>query len=471
MIDTPNIAFSELAVPKIVPPLDSSFRPLVLANRAFRQEVRKSGGGQPLVLGLERIDGSLTRYETSILSDEHPQAELNLAYVERLVKTLLWQKGGWRLTIGGPVDLARQIADIYSPQGRRAFDWEFMGKTVFERPFEIMITSPDLVPQENEVSMPLGRHLDGCRIGFDLGASDRKVAAVVDGETVFSEEVIWTPRDSADPDYHFAQIMDGLKRAAAHLPRVDAIGGSSAGVIIDNRPMVASLFRSVPSALRRTRIREMFVDLGKEWGVPLKVANDGDVTALAGAMSLDDSCVLGVAMGSSEAVGYVDADGNITGWLNELAFAPIDCQPDSPVDEWSGDAGCGAQYLTQQAVFRLASAVGIQLDEEDTLAAKLKSVQDLLEAGDERAEKIWETIGVYAGYAIAHYADFYCIKHTLVLGRVTSGKGGPIILAKAKEVLETEFPDLAKSIQMHLPDEKTRRVGQAVAAASLPRIG
>jgi predicted NBD/HSP70 family sugar kinase len=264
--------------------------------------------------------------------------------------------------------------------------------------------------------------------------------------------------------------MEALKAAASHMPRVDAIGGSSAGVIINNRPMVASLFRGVPRDLFNTKIKNLFIDLGKAWGVPLEVANDGDVTALAGSMSLNDNSVLGVAMGSSEAVGYVNDEGNITGWLNELAFAPIDYRPDAPADEWSGDIGCGVQYLTQQAVFRLAGSVGIELNDSDTLAAKLKSVQALLEAGDERALKVWETIGCYMGYAIAHYADFYPIRHMLILGRVTSGRGGNIVLEKAKEVLKAEFPGLAVSIELHLPDEKTRRVGQAVAAASLPAV-
>ena len=162
--------------------------------------------------------------------------------------------------------------------------------------------------------------------------------------------------------------------------------------------------------------------------------------------------------------------GEITTWLNELAFCPIDYDPDGGVDEWSGDVGCGAQYLSQQAVFRLATEAGIELDESLGPAEKLKSVQALLEKGDQRALDIWRTIGAYVGYAIAHYADFYELKHALVLGRVTSGRGGDILLAGATEVLETEFPELAQKVAVHLPDESSRRVGQAVAAASLPSI-
>jgi predicted NBD/HSP70 family sugar kinase len=453
--------------PAVVPPLDEAFRPAALVNKAFLKAVEASGQGVPLAIGLERADGTSTRFDTKVFASDHPQAAMNLPYVERLVKFLLWQNGGYKVSVGGPAEIGEHIKATYSAKGARAFDAKFMGETTSEKPFEVVVTSADEVAPAHEVTMPIGRHLEGCRIGFDLGASDRKVAAVIDGESVFSEEVVWDPRDNRDPQYHFNEIMDGLKRAAEHLPRVDAIGGSSAGIIVNNRPMVASLFRGVPQPLFDEKVKPIFTDIGKAWGVPIEVVNDGDVTALAGAMSLNSNAVLGVAMGSSEAAGYVNAEGNITGRLNELAFAPIDYRQDAPADEWSGDVGCGVQYLTQQAVFRLARQVDIPIDETKSLADRLKSVQRLMEIGNSLGVQIWETIGCYTGYAIAHYATFYPIKHMLILGRVTSGNGGQIILAKAREVLEKEFPALAASIELHLPDETTRRVGQAVAAASL----
>ena len=459
-----------LAEPQVQPVLDDKFRPAVLANRAFRRAVKDSGQATTLRIALRRPDGTSSLYETQVFSSTHHMAELNLPYAERLVKFLLWQKGGFQVTIGGLQEVGEHIRDTYSPTGARAFDEEFMGETTYERPFEVVITDPDKVPAAKEVSVPLGRHLEGARIGFDLGASDRKVAAVLDGESIFSQEVVWDPRNQEDPSYHYQGIMAALKSAAEKLPRVDAIGGSSAGVIINNRPMIASLFRGVPREVFNAKVKNLFLDLAKEWGVPFEVANDGDVTALAGSMSLNDNAVLGIAMGSSEAAGYVNEQGNITGWLNELAFAPIDYHPEAPADEWSGDTGCGVQYLTQQAVFRLARKVGIELDQSAPLADQLESVQKLLEDGDETARKIWETIGVYAGYAIAHYADFYTIKHLLLLGRVTSGSGGPIMIDKIRGVFAKESPDLAQQINVQLPDEKTRRVGQAVAAASLPAV-
>jgi predicted NBD/HSP70 family sugar kinase len=229
------------------------------------------------------------------------------------------------------------------------------------------------------------------------------------------------------------------------------------------------LYRAVPKQLFETKITSLFRDLQSAWGgVPFVVVNDGEVTALAGSMSLQDNSVLGVALGSSEAGGYVTKSGEITTWLNELAFCPVDYHPEAPVDEWSGDSGVGAQYFSQQAVFRLAPAAGIKLNEALGPAEKLKSVQELLHSGDARAKPVFETIGDYVGYGVAHYADFYELRHVLILGRVTSGEGGNIILNRAQAVLKKEFPGLG--IALHLPDESSRRVGQAVAAASLPAV-
>ena len=191
--------------------------------------------------------------------------------------------------------------------------------------------------------------------------------------------------------------------------------------------MVASLFRSVPKE-RFHEVHNLFQRIQKEMNVPVEVINDGDVTALAGSMSLEDNAVLGIAMGSSQAAGYVDASGNVMGWLSELAFAPVDYNPHAPADEWSKDLGVGSQYFSQQCVFRLAPKAGITIPGGITDAEKLAYVQEKLEAGHEGALKIWQTMGTCLGYALAHYADFYEIKHTLILGRCTSGSGGSIIL-------------------------------------------
>src|SRR3990172_6703633 len=409
----------KLVKPQFIPALDDRFRPAVLANREFKKEVARVG--VPLVIGLERNDGELSRFETIIFPEGHLRAEANFRYVERLVKFLLWQRGGYKVYIGGPRSIGNYILKCYAPNGERKFDYHFMGEQVYERTFTVIACDASEVPPARETGRRLGRYLDGCRIGFDLGASDRKVSAVIDGQVVYSDEMIWEPRKHSDPDYHYGEIITALKTADLKMPGVDAIGGSSAGIYIDNRPMVASLFRGIP-AERFPEIKNIFLRISDEMDVPLEVINDGDVTALAGSMSLEDNGVLGIAMESSEAAGYVDLNGQIKGWLNELAFAPVDYQPYAPVDEWSGDIGCGSQYFSQQCVFRLAPKAGILIPADLTDADKLKFVQEKLEAGHTGAVKIWEGMGVYLGYGLAHYADFYQIKHVLILGRFTSRK-------------------------------------------------
>jgi predicted NBD/HSP70 family sugar kinase len=459
----------QLIAPRFRAPLDEDFRPAVLANRAFEREVRDCGAAIPLVLGLERADGSVSRFETAVFPDGHPTAGANLRYAERLVKFLLWQRGGWKVYVGGPSSIGDHIRRTYSPEGERAFDARVMGDDIYDNPFTVVACAPAEVPAEKEEEQPLGRHLDGCRIGFDLGASDLKVSAVVDGQAVFSHEIVWEPRKQSDPEYHYRYIMEALRLAASKMPRVDAIGGSSAGVYVNNRVRIASLFRGVPRE-RYHAARDLFLRIRQELGVPLEIVNDGEVTALAGSMSLEDNAVLGIALGSSQAGGYVTPAGNITGWLNELAFVPVDYNPDAAQDEWSGDHGVGAQYFSQQCVFRLAPRGGIELPADATDADRLKVAQQHLETGHPGAVKIWQTMGIYMGYGIAHYADFYALRHVLILGRCTSGAGGPLILEGALEVLRGEFPLLAERIALHLPDEKIRRVGQSIAAASLPAL-
>lgn len=284
--------------------------------------------------------------------------------------------------------------------------------------------------------------------------------------------MVWFPKTNSDPDYHYNGIVAALKSAAEHLPRVDAVGVSSAGVYIDNRTMNASLFLKVPKDQFDAKVKDIYIRaITDTFGdVPYAVVNDGDVSALAGTMSLNDNNVLGIAMGTSEAVGYVDEDGNITGWLNELAFVPVDAAPTAMQDEWSGDIGCGVKYFSQDSVIKLAPAAGIELDASLSPAEKLKVVQGLMEQDDPRAAKIYESIGVYLAHALTLYYELYGYRHVLLLGRVMSGKGGDLLLATCKKVLADEYPEVNEKIHLALPDEKFRRVGQSAAAASLPEL-
>ncbi len=458
-----------LVAPRIPAVLDPEFRPAALATRAFGKAAEASGKAVDLGIAVEQSDGSTFCFRRKFLPVDHPQAGANGFFLERLAKFLLWSRGGWRLMVAAPRTFAEGLARHYTETEAGRFDAEMMGTRIYEKPFTVVPVGT--LPPERAVTQRLGRHWKGCRIGFDLGGSDRKVSAVIDGEPVFTEETVWDPIQQADPQYHYDGIMDSLRKAAAHLPRVDAIGGSAAGVYVNNRPRVASLYRGVPPDLFASRIRNLFFDLKAAWGgIPFEVANDGEVTALAGSMSLERNAVLGLAMGTSTAAGYVTREGNITSWLNELAFVPVDYRSGGPMCEWSRDRGVGSQYFSQQAVARLVGPSGIECDPALPFPEKLKLVQKRMEAGDERARRIYQTLGTYLGYGLAHFADFYDCEPVLVLGRVMTGEGGNVILEGAREVLREEFPELSGRIEFHTPDETSKRHGQAVAAASLPEV-
>ena len=457
----------KLGKPAVIPPLDPDFVPASLWIRDFNSLVDQSGEGIPFRIALRQTNGSTAVQSGKLLSETHPQSELNHLHVERLLKFMLWACGGSRLFWHGPQEVGQFLDKRFSIHPCGKFDSDFMAK-VYGEPLTANRGSE--IPESSGLASPLGRNLEGCRIGFDLGGSDRKVAAVIDGEVTFSEETPWDPYHQTDPEYHRAGIMDSIEKAKAHLPELDAIGGSSAGVFVDDRPRVASLFRGISDSDFTEKIIPMFIDIGKELKVPLSIINDGEVTALAASMSLKQNAVLGIAMGTSEATGYVDAQGRVTSWLNELAFAPVDYSPKAPVDEWSGDVGCGVQYFSQQAVGRLIPKAGLEIEPALGLPEKLERVQEFMAEGCERARSIYRTIGTYLGYGVAHYASFYTLSHALILGRVTTGEGGTIILEEAQKVLRKEFPDLNDQITFHQPDEKNKRHGQAIAAASLPAI-
>ena len=443
------------------PELDPGFLPMHAFNEAFL-----AGAHKPIGVAVERSGGQMAAVETFIHGTE-AMREADRYYIERLVKTLLWMKGGFRVYIRGDEDMAAYLRSVYCEGGRQFFDWDYMAH-VFEHPFEILTV--DKLPAAKDEPKAIGGHLEGCRIGFDAGGSDRKVSAVIDGEPVYSEEVVWFPKTTADPDYHYNGIVAALRSAAEHLPRVDAVGVSSAGVYINNRTMNASLFLKVPPALFEEKVKDIYIRaITDTFGdVPYCVVNDGDVTALAGSMSLGVNNVLGIAMGTSEAAGYVDPEGRITGWLNELAFVPVDANPAAMRDEWSGDIGCGVKYFSQDGVIKLAAPAGIELDEALSPAEKLKVVQKLMETGDPRAAAVYRSIGVYLAHSLAYYHALYAFDTVLLLGRVMSGKGGDVLLDTCRAVLRDEYPAL--ELQLALPDEKFRRVGQSAVAASLPEI-
>ena len=449
---------------KHAPKLDPTFIPFGVWREAYLKEAK-----QPIAIAVERDKGRVSVHKTFIHGTPE-MAEADYRYVERYVKFLLWSTGGFRVTICGCTELAQRLQKAYTAEGERKFDAMFFHQ-VYEHELEVIDLPLDQCPESNEIAQPMGGNMDGCRIGFDAGGSDRKVSAVIDGECVYSEEVLWFPKLNEDPNYQYNEILTAFRTAASKMPRVDAIGVSSAGVFIGNAPMVSSIFYKVPRS-QWDFVKTVFDRAAAEIDpkIPILVANDGDVSALAGAIGLGKGNLMGLAMGTSEAVGYVDKDQNVLGWINELAFAPVDLQEGAMQDEWSTDFGVGCKYFSQDAVIKLAPWAGIEIPQDLSLAHKLKFVQGLMEKDDERAIAIFETIGAYLAYTTVLYSQFYDLDYMMLLGRVMSGKGGDTILRVCNEILADEYPQLAAKCKVTLPDEKMRRVGQSVAAASLPKI-
>lgn len=449
---------------KMQPKLEPEFAPMGAYMDAYVK-----GATEPLAIAVWRESGNVSVYDTKIYGTD-AMFEDDCRYVERIVKFMLWASGGYKVAICGNKKVYDAVAALYVRGGRQHFDVKTMSD-VYESEFSIVSLPYAEKPEVKASPKSVGGHNEGCRIGFDAGGSDMKVSAVVDGEVIYSEEIVWLPKVNSDPKYHLENIAMAMKKAAAKMPRVDAIGISSAGIYVNNRTMLASLFLAVGEEDFEKYVKDIYKNAcalacGPE--TPYEVANDGDVTALAGAIQLKDNEVLGIAMGTSEAVGYVDSTGNITGKLNELAFAPIDVNPEAPVNSWSGDIGVGSDYLSQDGVIRLAPRANIALDDSLTPAEKLKVVQKKANEGDENALNVFASIGAYLGHAIATYAHFYDIKHILLLGRVSSGKGGDLLLDTCRETLAIDYPQY--NISIDLPDEMTRRVGQSIAAAGLVDI-
>ena len=420
----------------------------------------------------EREEGKVFRYDLPVPKRLDPKAAKFVSHVvDRIAKFIVWSAGGWKLYLSGPDAVVKPVARAYTKNGARKFDYEFFSD-LYGRPVETAVVPARKMPEMHETLTKVKTVADGCRIGFDLGASDFKISALNKGKVVFSKEFPWDPRNNPDPEYHYSKLTAGLKEAAATLPRVDAIGGSTAGTLVGKKMGVASLFRAIKekNPKKYPIAQDMFFRVEKDWGVPFEIYNDGDVSALAGMITMGKKGILGVAMGSSEAVGYIDQSGALTGRITELAFAPVDFNPNAPCCEWSGDYGVGAMAFSQQAVNWLAEKFGFKFPKSMKLPERLKVVQAAMEKGDQRALKVYVQIGRFLAHAIPWYNEFYDYSSMMLLGRVTSGLGGDIILETAQTMLKDIYPEWAEKIELVVPDEHFRRLGQSVAAAQIPVI-
>lgn len=440
--------------------LDKGFFPMYLYKKEFEEGFSRYGS-KPFFLALERAEGRVELVRAPLRAERD---EENLAYAERIVKTMLWSFGGYKFYIGGDDEICAKLSRIYAPGGARAFDAEFMSG-VYKKPLTfVAVADESAVPKDKGNYTRITPRAEGRRIGFDAGGSDRKVTACLNGKPVYEKEDIWFPKLNSDPAYHKAGIRDSIDKALKALGgRVDAIGVSTAGIVVDGEVRVASLFRKVPAELFEKEIAPVYLDLGRDYGCPVTVANDGDVAALAGAFSEGCGRLAGIAMGTSLAGGYIDKDTAIRGYLNEWAFIPVDASASAPSDEWSGDRGTGVDYHSQDGAIRLALKAGIPLEGGASPAEKLKIIQALADSGDPRAEAVFADMGVSFGFTALWLGEFYAIEKVLFLGRVASGKGGEILFREANKTLS----EYGSSIQIILPDENSRRLGQSFTAAQL----
>ncbi|MFR1518607.1 MAG: ROK family protein [Clostridia bacterium] len=445
------------------PSADPGFLPLGLYMDAFLKTASK-----PVSIAVERENGNICVFDTFLHGDAAHSAA-DLIYLERIVKFLLWSRGGWRIFICGDEAGASYIKTLYTETGARAFDKRTM-ETIYEKQFEVVSLPLAEAPRAAEETTPVGGFLDGCRIGLDVGGSSRKVCALIDGKTVYNVTEPWRPLEHADPEYHIAALTESLCRAAAALPRVDAVGISTAGIYVNHRTRIASIFRSVPKEAFDAKITGIYPAVCKALGaeIPFAVANDGDAAALAGSISRRARNVVGISMGTSEAGGYVDENGRITGRLNEFAFLPLDLRQTAR-DPWSGDFGCGVTYLSSEAVVRLAKEGGIAFRSgAQAMQDQVREVQRLVQSGDPAAIAVFDTIGCYLAHAIYTYQKFYRMEHVIVMGGISAGPGGAVLLRRCRRVLAKEYPDL--KAELILPEEDERAGGQSFAAATLVKL-
>jgi len=477
-----------LTRPKVAAPLDPNFSPLILAKKNYLKYV--AGSPHSVEWALPRSDGA-ARYKLPVFADSHEDVEASIYLAGVLIQEMMWQRSASGLLLSGPKKICDALKDAYSVGGLYEYEVLQMPKVCGtpDKPFTAEIVPVEQLPQERDTPQVCGTVANGCRLAFDLGKSDIKTVAVKDGEVLYSKETEWDVTNP-DPDYHYTAIKACMEKAKKCLPRIDAVGGSATGTISGNNEATwCDIFPNVPPDVYQAKVVDIFPRLSKEIAgdVPLKVINDGEVTALAAFQKIGKGNIMGISMGSSEGAGYCNADGNLMGWINELCYCRLDLNPEAPTDPWTkgNHRGISHLYLGQRGATKLAAKAGVKklppnyvyphpdmctIKHEDH-AQCLKLIQKAMADPEQEAQvtKLYVTMGVYLGYALAQYSEFYPIDHVMILGRVSKGKGGDIVLDTAKKVLMEEFPKYAH-ITFHTADDHFKGVGQCIAAAALPKV-
>merc|ERR1712070_895990 len=472
-----------LARPKVVAPLDPNFSPVILGKKKYLAAA--AGCADRLEWALPRADGC-GRGGIPVFPDGHEDVEASIYLAGVLIQEMMWQRSGSALLLAGPPSVCEAVAADFREGGRYEFEIKSMPNVCGtpDRPFTVTVCGAADMPEARDTPQVCGKDANGCRLAFDLGKSDIKVVAVKDNEVVYSKETEWDVTNP-DPQYHYDAIIAAMRLGKDALPQVDAIGGSATGTVSGaNEATWCDIFPNVPPDVYKEKVVDIFVRIAKDLAgdVPLKVINDGEVTALAAVQKIGKGNVMGISLGSSEGGGYANEDGNLMGWINELCYIKLDMNPNAPSDPWTNcHRGISHMYLGQRGATKNAHKIcevpenqryphpDMCTIKHENHAQVLKKIQEAMKENPDKASDLYKTCGVYLGYGLAQYVESYKIDHVMILGRVSKGAGGDLMLATAAEVLKTEFPDLPP-IQFHTADDHFKAVGQCIAAAALPTL-
>merc|ERR1711967_93990 len=286
-----------------------------------------------------------------------------------LIQEMMWMRSGGELLLAGPPGICEAVAADFREGGRYEFEIKSMPNVCGtpDCPFTVPICAVADMPEARDTPQVCGKDANGCRLAFDLGKSDIKVVAVKDNEVLDSKETEWDVTNP-DPEYHYEAITAAMRLGKDALPQVDAIGGSATGTVSGNNEATwCDIFPNVPPDVYKEKVVNIFQRIAKDLAgdVPLKVINDGEVTALAAYQKIQAGNIMGISMGSSEEGGYANKDGNLAGWINEMCYIRLDLNPEAPTDPWTKGAhtGISHMYLGQRGATKLAAKAGVDVPE------------------------------------------------------------------------------------------------------------
>lgn len=442
--------------------------PITEWHRRYRSAAPGSGR---FAVRFERPDRASLCFRTGLVGSASPEL---VRYVRTYVHNRLWAAGARRVVVDCGPDLFAALKSCFDPGGQYYHQAEMMSR-VYRGPFEI-VRGPVVDRSDEGSGVPAqGDPKRGRHIGVDLGGSDVKVVAMRDGELLHHEKMDWRPRGMMRGRQVLDVVEDMVGRAlsAARLGRIDGIGLSTAGIVVGNRVVVSGIFSGLAAEEFDGWVAPMGAKLSRAFGgAPTQVAHDGDMTPLWAYVHMGIKRVLGLSLGTGLGAGFVDEHGQVSGMLCEVGKTILDMDAEAPEHIYNKTRGAALHYCSQNAVFRLAEGAGIALDHVDMLAEKLRRVQALVDSGDRSATAVFEAVGRDLAVAVAEFHDYFHMAHVVLVGRVTAGRGGEILLASADAALKRDFPEVADEVRLHVPDSPAgidrntfSEFAQAMAAA------